>query len=569
MDPRSQHRSAILRRLRRTLSSAQRPRIAAIAAVAAAALVAALAGCGGGSKATVTGQSATATTGDSPAPRPAPGPRSQLLVIPGRALAAGQQTALEVPFKGPWDISFDVRMAAATRLDASLGPVTFAMARGPSGSPVISSGGRTDPLSISRGWPRGQWRHVELTPARLSIDGREYPLTRRTGHRLEFSVSRGRAQIRALIVSDPADRPALLLHRLAELHARLGPGMFPIGADLADHLHNSTRSWTSGFWPGALWQAAALEPDAGMFARWALAATLRHFGAERDDTHDVGFMYEQSSLAAYRALCPSGRAPVALCSRLRRSVLSAADELMALAASNARAGTIPTNSVGPDADTIVDSMMNIAILPWATRLTGNPAYARVAERHAHRVAALLVRPDGSTIQAVNFDRATGRVVSFATHQGLSTRSTWSRGEGWALYGFAQAASELRDRSLLGVAIRVAHYVSGHLSGSAVPRWDYDAPAGAPVDVSAGVITAAGLLHLAAACKQLDRSCPAAAGWTALSGRMLAGALGFASEQPPIGFLGSQILNEHGRGCWCDGGELSFGLSYALETERSS
>ena len=126
------------------------------------------------------------------------------------------------------------------------------------------------------------------------------------------------------------------------------------------------------------------------------------------------------------------------------------------------------------------------------------------------IAALLVRRDGSTIQAVNFDRATGRVVSFATHQGISARSTWSRGEGWALYGFAVAASELRDRGLLRVASRIAGYVRAHLPAAGVPLWDYDARPGAPVDVSAGVITAAGLLHLAAACRQLEHSCPAGA-----------------------------------------------------------
>jgi unsaturated chondroitin disaccharide hydrolase len=372
----------------------------------------------------------------------------------------------------------------------------------------------------------------------------------------------GHGRVENLIVS--TTRAALLLHRLAELHARLGPGQFPIGADVRDHLHIDSTYWTSGFWPGALWQAAALAP---MFSPWALAATIRHFGHEHADTHDVGFQYGQSSLAAYMALCRSGRAQAALCSRLRRSVIEAADELMRLAASNARAGTIPTNSTGSQADTIVDSMMNIAILPWASELTSDPAYARVASRHAHRVAALLVRADGSTTQAVNFDRATGRVVSFATHQGLSERSTWSRGEGWALYGFAQAASELRDRSLLRVAMRAAHYISGHLPPGAVPRWDYDAPAGAPLDVSAGVITAAGLLHLAAACRQLERSCPAAAGWVSLSRRMLAGALGFASTQPPLGFLAGQVLDERARREWFNGGELSFGLSYALEAVK--
>jgi hypothetical protein len=238
---------------------------------------------------------------------------------------------------------------------------------------------------------------------------------------------------------------------------------------------------------------------------------------------------------------------------------------VALAASNRRAGTIPVSSTS--GDTIVDSMMNVAaILPWASRVTGNPTYSRVALRHARVVASLLVRRDGSTAQVVTFDRA-GRVLSISTHQGLSDSSTWSRGQAWAVYGFAQAAVELHDVGLLRVALRTAAYVAGHLSAGGIPRWDYDAPAADPVDVSAGVITAAGLAHLARACRAFPGECVRPGQWVALGRRMLRAALRRASMQPPLGLLGSEVLNEHGRGCWCNGGELIFGLAYALEAEN--
>jgi hypothetical protein len=247
-------------------------------------------------------------------------------------------------------------------------------------------------------------------------------------------------------------------------------------------------------------------------------------------------------------------------------VVRAADELVALATDNSRAGTIPTNPTS--GNTIVDSMMNIAILPFASRVTGDPVYSRLASRHAHAVARLLVRPDGSTAQSVNFDRATGRVRYLSTHQGLSASSTWSRGEGWAVYGFSVAASLLHDRSLLRVALRTAGYVARNLPAGGVPRWDYDAPAGAPLDVSAGVITATGLLHLAGACRSMGAGVcggPSAPGrLIALAQRMLSAALSHASESPPLGFLGDQVLNERSPGCWCDGGELIFGLTYGLE-----
>jgi unsaturated chondroitin disaccharide hydrolase len=438
------------------------------------------------------------------------------------------------------------------------------------------------PLTLPSGWLGGGWRHVELSGSGLSIDGRRYQLG--TGHGTGLSFT-GRAQISALIISGAADRGALLLHRVAELHARISVGQFPVGADSADQIHLDSTYWTNGFWPGALWEAAALEPADGLFQRWALQVTLAHFGQEHADSHDVGFMYEQSSLAAWRAL-GCRRRPRAPCARLKASALAAADQLVALARSNPGAGTIPTNSQGTFADTIVDSMMNVLLLDWAGSVTGKPSYPRLASHHAHMVASLLVRADGSTSQSVHLDRATGKVLLIHTHQGLSNTSTWSRGEAWGVYGFAQSALELHDRGLLRVALRAAGYVARHLpssaacaassvaasaalasSGCGIPRWDYDAPAGDPVDVSAGVITATGLLHLAAACGSMPGVCGSTARYVALARRMLAAALTHASGVAPLGFLGDQVLNERGHGCWCNGGELSFGLTYALEGVR--
>jgi Glycosyl Hydrolase Family 88 len=471
-----------------------------------------------------------------------------------------------------WDVSFDVWVAPGSRLAVGLGyggaPLT--LSAGGSELRVALPHAGSYALTTPRGWRGEGWWHVEATNTHLDVDGRSLPVPASSTTTIGFRVEAGRARVAALIATASADRGLVLLHRLVELHARIPLGQFPIGATLRDTIVYGSTYWTSGFWPGALWQAAAIAPGGGLFASWALSATIAHFGQERADTHDVGFMYGESSLAAWLALCRarSGTSPV-LCARLRRSVLSAAAELLALAASNPGAGTIPTNATSSPADTIVDSMMNIAILPWATSVTGDRGYARLASHQARVIARLLVRPNGSTAQAVNFDRTTGRVLSIGTHQGLSNSSTWSRGEGWAVYGFAQAAADLHDRGLLRVALRIAGYIASHLPSAGIPLWDYDAPAGAPVDVSAGVITAAGLFHLADACRALAGVCPGGTGrWVALGRRMLAAALGRVNDQPPLGFLGSQILNERGRGCWCDGGELMFGLTYALEGLRS-
>ncbi len=431
-----------------------------------------------------------------------------------RSLPVDGQASRALP--SPWAVSFDVR-----------GPVTAA---------------------------------VGSQPVAIGLDGHGEASGTRAG-RLVFS---GHGTVTNLLLSQQNTPASLLLHRLLELHARLAPGAYPYGADLSDRLYMSAPdNWNSGFYEGALWRAAALEGEP--FRSWALEATLLHLGHEGRPVADVGFMYGQSSLLAYEALCRHGNPAAALCAKLEHSIVAAADGQLRLAATNAKAGTVPDSPGGRHATTIIDDTMNISILPWASRLTGDPRYAQLARRHAKRIAALLVRPDGSTIQAVNFNRRTGRVISKATHQGISERSTWSRGQAWGVYGFAIDGMQLHSRALLRVSERLAQYVAGHLPAGGVPRWDYDAPAGAPLDVSAGVITSAGLFHLASGCRAMPGACRRSASvWNALARRMLAAALAYVSPHPPLGFLGSQELNEHAQGCWCNGAELTFGLSYALD-----
>jgi unsaturated chondroitin disaccharide hydrolase len=555
-------------------------RRAGVPLLAAVAVASAIASCGG----SVTAGASVARSGPERASRSLAG----VQITPRMQVPAGGLTGIASPGETPAVISFDAYVPANSALvlnagggriplpPARPGPNALVLSRGSGPAVSVSTGGRPfRTVPTGRGWlTTAGWRHVEISDGRVSVDGYSFSWPRaREDKILVLAAGRHGARISALITSLASDTGALLFHRLAELHARVPAGQFPTGATVGDRLYYDP-GWTSGFYAGALWQAAALEPVGGMFARWALTETIEHLGMERAPTHDVGFMYGQSSLNAWEALCGVGvprgsRGSASLCARLRSSVVSAADELLALAATNPVAGTIPTDPTSPEAETIVDSMMNIAILPWATAFTGNQAYVRLARHQASVIARVLVRPNGSTAQSANFDRATGRLISVTTHQGLSNRSTWARGEGWALYGFAVAASELRSRAFLRVAERVAGYVASHLPAGGVPRWDYDAPAGAPVDVSAGVITATGLLHLVEACRHLDgaSACAVPAGrWTTLARRMLAAAVGgYASSRPPLGLLRSQIEDERfGGGCWCNHGELVYGLSYALE-----
>lgn len=359
----------------------------------------------------------------------------------------------------------------------------------------------------------------------------------------------------------------LLSARVRAIHALTPPRRYPLGSGRDGVLHFA-RGWTSGFWAGTLWRTSDL--NAGRYSRWALAATLRHLGNERADTHDLGFMYGHSSVAAYERTCPDADVR-RLCERLRRSGLRAADTMLEIARSAAVTGMIPTRRRGcsdclasHQSETLIDSMMNLRLLHWASRVTGRNRYRRVARRHAFNVARLLQRPDGSTAQSVEMSRIDGSVTAVHTHQGLNDDSTWARGQAWSLYGFAEAGREFRDPSLIAVAERNAAFVADRLPPGGVPMWDYDALPGSQIDVSAGVITAAGLFRLADACKAVRGACTQRSRWVSLAMRMLNAALVNVNRVEPLGFLGNQVYTLGGRDTWDDDGELVLGIYYALE-----
>jgi unsaturated chondroitin disaccharide hydrolase len=495
-------------------------------------------------------------------------PRPAVSIVDFAHLAArGRARALVRPLSSGSSISFDVRLDRGAAVELGLGRGGMLRLRRPHSRLVAGAG---DAVHLTRA--PGGWYRVEAGDGRgAAIDG-ERVRTAATGDadHLRLRVKTGTASFRALVYGPAADPATLLVQRLAWLHTRTPRRKFPLGTGLDGRLHFS-RSWTSGFWSGSLWKARDLT-GSPMLARWALAATLDNFGRERADTHDLGFMYERSSAAAYDHLC-RGAARAAECPRLRRSALTAADSLLTLAQTNSATGTIPTRSKSvcngceslAEADTIIDSVMNLPLLFWAARETGDARYSDVAGRHARTVSRLMVRPDGSTVSSVHTRRSDGTVTGYHTHQGYRDDSTWARGQAWALYGFSEAAAALTDSALLDVAQRTARYVTTRDPTAVVPRYDYDAPASAPTDVSAAVISAAGMQRLASACERLGASCdPAPAEARAYAQRLLSASLSVARRRPPLGLLGHQVYGLGGRQSWDDDAELIFGLDFALE-----
>ncbi|MFT4049826.1 MAG: glycoside hydrolase family 88 protein [Solirubrobacterales bacterium] len=367
-----------------------------------------------------------------------------------------------------------------------------------------------------------------------------------------------------------AEQADLLLQRVDALTGDIPAGKYPIGAAPNGKLYFVPGSdWNSGFWAGALWRAADLKNTASA-SDTALQATIDHFGFETTKLHDLGFMYGESSVAAFEHRCRELSLEQQTCSRLQRSGITAAGTLVKLAGTTGQ-GIIPMSAKQCSdcsrggTETIVDSMMNLPLLYWASKQTGSSKFRTLARRHADWVAKNLERSDGSTYQAGSYKRSAKRpTVRRHTHQGKSNSGVWSRGQAWSIYGFADAAKEFKSRKYLAVAEKNAAYVAKHLPADAVPKWDYRAGNAAPKDVSAGVITAAGLFHLVAACSAISGGCADTQRWDTLARRILTGSLAGIRTSAPIGYLGGMAYNLRNKIAWDDDAELTYGLDYALE-----
>ncbi len=247
--------------------------------------------------------------------------------------------------------------------------------------------------------------------------------------------------------------------------------------------------WTAGFWPGLLWLAYRDTQDK-RFSRLAescelkLDAVLQGF-----DTldHDTGFIWSLTSVARYKLL--GGE-------ESRRRALHAASILASRF--NLSGRFIRAWNFGSTGWAIIDCMMNLPLLYWASETIGDPRFAHIANAHAETVLKHFLRADGSSRHIVSFDPQTGAFIEALGGQGYAPDSAWARGASWALHGFALAYRYTRLPQYLEASRRVADFFLASLPADGVPPWDFRAPQGpdTPLDSSAGACAASGLLELA-------------------------------------------------------------------------
>lgn len=252
--------------------------------------------------------------------------------------------------------------------------------------------------------------------------------------------------------------------------------------------------WTNGFWGGMMWQLYKLtgsesyRVNAEENERKLDANFLQYDMLD----HDNGFKWLPTAVADYR---------VTGSRESRNRGLLAANHLAGrynVAGRFIRAwNDWSDNGRDHRGWAIIDCLMNLPLLYWASEETGDPRFAQIAESHAHTAKRCFLRGDGSVRHIVEFDPATGEMVRDYGGQGYTEGSSWTRGQTWALYGFTLSFLHTGNREFLDAAERVANYFIANIPENGLIPVDFRQPEDVQwEDSTAAAIASCALIELA-------------------------------------------------------------------------
>ncbi|MBY3181739.1 glycoside hydrolase family 88 protein [Rhizobium sp. 25PS6] len=251
--------------------------------------------------------------------------------------------------------------------------------------------------------------------------------------------------------------------------------------------------WTAGFWPGELW--LAFEHSGEAVFRDAAQVQVQSFlhrieNRIETDHHDMGFLYSPSCIAAWKLVGDEDG---------RKAAILAADQLIERFQPVGQfIQAWGRKGVAEEYRYIIDCLLNLPLLYWASRETGDPKYREIALIHARTTLANSVRPDDSTYHTFYMDPVTGAPVRGATKQGYRDDSAWARGQAWAIAGMALSYRYERIEEYRRTFDRLLAFYLNRLPADMVPYWDlvFSDGDGEPRDSSSASITACGLLEMA-------------------------------------------------------------------------
>ncbi|MBC7868381.1 MAG: glycoside hydrolase family 88 protein, partial [Gloeobacteraceae cyanobacterium ES-bin-316] len=247
--------------------------------------------------------------------------------------------------------------------------------------------------------------------------------------------------------------------------------------------------WCSGFFAGSLWYLYEYTKDPLYKAgaeKWTMALAKEQYNTR---THDLGFMMYNSFGNGLRLTNNAAYKPILLTGA--ESLSTRFDPAIGLIKSW-------NEFKGYSYPVIIDNMMNLEYLFWASRVSGNKKYKDLSLIHADNTLKNHFRADNSSYHVLAYDPK-GNVLKKLTAQGYADESAWARGQAWGLYGYIIMYRETRKKKYLEQATKIADFFINHpnLPKDKIPYWDFNAP-DIPNDVrdaSAAAITASALLEL--------------------------------------------------------------------------
>lgn len=245
--------------------------------------------------------------------------------------------------------------------------------------------------------------------------------------------------------------------------------------------------WTNGFWGGLMW-LMYLDTKDELYKEVAEHNELLLDQALADYDglhHDVGFMWHITSGVNYRI---SGNKASKV-----RTIITA--DILA-SRYNLQGGYIRAWNEDKLGWAIIDCMMNIPLLYWASKESNDPRYSYIAMSHADKTMTNHVRADGSVKHIVAYNPVNGEVLEEIGGQGYGEGSSWSRGQAWGLYGFTLSYIHTNKQEYLDTAKRIAHYFIANICDDYLPKCDFRSPLEPVIyDSTAGAIAACGLIEL--------------------------------------------------------------------------
>ena len=250
--------------------------------------------------------------------------------------------------------------------------------------------------------------------------------------------------------------------------------------------------WTTSFWTGMLWLAYEMSGDE--YFKKIAEGHIDSFYEKIEkkigvNHHDMGFLYVPTCVAAYKL---TGN------EKAKKAAIMAADHL--ITRYREKGEFIQAwGDVGEakECRLIIDCMINIPLLYWASEVTGDKKYHEIAYKHFKTTVKHIYRENGSTHHTYFFDAETGEPLRGVTHQGWSDDSCWARGQSWGLYGVPLTHKYEDATFAFDTYDAAVHFWANRLPEDFIPFWDLVFTDGddMPKDSSAAAISICGLLEM--------------------------------------------------------------------------